>query len=92
MSPVLTNPAMYTVEELAIVNNTKRNPFLVESDLVVGIVLGGETRAYQYTSSTFTKSLMTPSVVYQLSYIGIGQADMLPYLREILVAEKFNSD
>lgn len=46
MSPVLTNPTMYTVEELAIVNNTKRNPFLVESDLVVGIVLGGETRAY----------------------------------------------
>jgi hypothetical protein len=46
MSPVLTNPTMYTVDELATVNNTKRNPFLVDSDLIVGISLGGETRAY----------------------------------------------
>jgi len=46
MSPVLTNPTMFSVEELALRNGTKRNPFLINGDLVVGISLGGETRAY----------------------------------------------
>ena len=46
MSPVLTNPEILTVEELAARNGTKRNPFLVNSDLVVGVSIGGETRAY----------------------------------------------
>jgi hypothetical protein len=46
MSPVLTNPEILSVEELAAKNGTKRNPFLVNSDLVVGITIGDETRAY----------------------------------------------
>ena len=46
MSPVLTNPDILTVEELAARNGTKRNPFIVNSDLVVGVTIGNETRAY----------------------------------------------
>ena len=46
MSPVLTNPKILSVEELDAKNTVQRNPFLVSSDLVVGITLGGETRAY----------------------------------------------
>jgi hypothetical protein len=46
MSPILTNPAVLTKEELAGKNNVRRNPFLVSGDLVVGVEIGGETRAY----------------------------------------------
>jgi hypothetical protein len=46
MSPVLTNPTILSVEKLAEHNYGNRNQFLVSSDLVVGIELGGETRTY----------------------------------------------
>jgi hypothetical protein len=46
MSPVLTNPAILSVEELALKNFNKRNQFLVSGDLVVGVELNGETRTY----------------------------------------------
>ena len=46
MSPVLTNPAILSPEELALKNFNKRNQFLVSGDLVVGVALGGETRTY----------------------------------------------
>jgi len=46
MSPVLENPTILSVEELALKNFNKRKQFLVSGDLVVGIKLGGETRTY----------------------------------------------
>ena len=46
MSPVLINPGILTVEELAEKNAGKRKQFLVSGDLVVGITLGDVTRAY----------------------------------------------
>ncbi len=46
MSPVLTEPPILSVEELALKNFNKRNQFLVSADLVVGVEIGGETRAY----------------------------------------------
>jgi len=46
MSPVLTNPAILSVEELALKNFNKRNQFLVSGDLVVGVTIGDETRTY----------------------------------------------
>jgi hypothetical protein len=46
MSPVLTNPAVLSKEELAARNNVQRKPFLVSSDLVVGVQIGGQARAY----------------------------------------------
>ena len=46
MSPVLIDPAILTVEDLAAKNEAKRNPFLISGDLVVGITLGDDTRAY----------------------------------------------
>ncbi len=46
MSPVLTDPSLLSVEELAKKNETKRSPFLVPSDLVVGVTIEGESRVY----------------------------------------------
>ncbi len=46
MSPVLTNPKILSIEELANKNATKRNQYLVSADLVVGIAIGNEIRAY----------------------------------------------
>ena len=46
MSPVLIDPEILSVEELAEKNTAQRNRFLVSGDLVVGITVGDETRAY----------------------------------------------
>ena len=46
MSPVLIDPEILSVEELAEKNTAQRNQFLVSGDLVVGITVGDETRAY----------------------------------------------
>ena len=46
MSPVLSNPKILSTEELANKNATKRNQYLVSADLVVGITIGNDTRAY----------------------------------------------
>lgn len=46
MSPVLQDPAIYTVEELALSNSVARNKFIVSKDLVVGVTINGESRAY----------------------------------------------
>ena len=46
MSPVLTNPTILSVEQLAAINSDKRNKYLVSGDLVIGITIGQESRAY----------------------------------------------
>ncbi len=46
MSPVLSNPEILSVQALASRNNVHRNKFLVSKDLVVGVTINGESRAY----------------------------------------------
>ncbi len=46
MSPVLTDPTILSVEELAAKNSDKRNKYLVSGDLVIGVTIGQESRAY----------------------------------------------
>jgi hypothetical protein len=46
MSPALKEPSILSVEALAIKNSVKRNQFLVSSDLVVGVEINSEFRAY----------------------------------------------
>ena len=46
MSPVATNPQILSPKEIAQRNNSKRDPLVVSKDLVVGIEIGGEARAY----------------------------------------------
>jgi hypothetical protein len=46
MSPVLHNPEIYDVAALAESNSGPRNKFIVSKDLVVGVTINGESRAY----------------------------------------------
>jgi len=46
MSPVMINPIVLSPDVVQTLNAKQRNPFLVSRDLVVGITIGGETRAY----------------------------------------------
>jgi len=46
MSPVATDPMILSPEEIVQRNNSKRDPLVVSKDLVVGIEIDGESRAY----------------------------------------------
>jgi hypothetical protein len=46
MSPVVTNPTILTPEDIAQRNNSKRDPLVVSKDLVVGVEIRGQSRAY----------------------------------------------
>ncbi|MDP6542301.1 MAG: DUF3179 domain-containing (seleno)protein, partial [Phycisphaerales bacterium] len=46
MSPILTDPIVLSPEEIQLLNNSKRDPLVVSNDLVIGVVINGEARAY----------------------------------------------
>ena len=46
MSPVVTDPKILSPEEIVQRNNSIRDPLVVSKDLVVGVEIGGESRAY----------------------------------------------
>ena len=46
MSPVLQDPEIFSPEEIAASNQSKRDKYIVSGDLVVGVEIGGEERAY----------------------------------------------
>jgi len=46
MSPVVTDPLILSPEEIAQRNSSKRDPLVVSKDLVVGVEIDGESRAY----------------------------------------------
>tara|TARA_X000000368_G_scaffold410997_1_gene395259 strand:- start:32 stop:1102 length:1071 start_codon:yes stop_codon:yes gene_type:complete len=46
MSPVLSQPDILSPNELANYNKSRRDKYIVSKDLVVGVEIGGETRAY----------------------------------------------
>ncbi|MDP7008870.1 MAG: DUF3179 domain-containing (seleno)protein [Phycisphaerales bacterium] len=46
MSPVVLEPQTVSPEEIQVLNNSKRDPLLVSKDLVVGVEINGESRAY----------------------------------------------
>ncbi len=46
MVPIMSNPSMMSGSEVARLNAEERGKFLVSSDRVIGVELGGETRAY----------------------------------------------
>lgn len=48
MTPILTMPETLSSEEIEIKNRYERSPFLVSKDLVVGVVLNGEVKAYPF--------------------------------------------
>jgi hypothetical protein len=46
MSPKAIDPIILTPDEISKKNNSRRDPLLVSKDLVVGVVIGNEARAY----------------------------------------------
>ena len=46
MSPTLSNPLIWSSEMIAERNRSKRNKFLVSGDLIIGVTIGNESRAY----------------------------------------------
>ena len=46
MSPVMNLPGILSSQEVQRLNAVQRNPYLVSDDLVVGVTLNGESRAY----------------------------------------------
>jgi len=46
MSPVMTHPEIFTLEQIEARNAVQRDPYLISDDLVVGITIAGHSRAY----------------------------------------------
>ncbi len=46
MSPVMHSPEVFTLEEIEARNAVQRDPYLISDDLVVGITIEGQSRAY----------------------------------------------
>ncbi len=46
MSPVMHHPEVFTLQEIEARNAMQRDPYLTTDDLVVGVTIGGESRAY----------------------------------------------
>ena len=46
MSPVITDPLILSSEEITVRNSSKRDPLVVSKDLVVGVEINDESRAY----------------------------------------------
>ncbi len=46
LAPAMHDPPAISLEEVELRNRGQRSPYLVENDLVVGVVVGGEARAY----------------------------------------------